>query len=423
MDDAAWTTLAHEPRNFDWRAATAELSAARVELAALARTFPALPFTAGRVDAELKLADGALRGHARLRDGETRPLPGLGRMLGLEADLALQGRKVEVREFAAQLGGEPVHLTGTAELSARDRLRLDLRLEGRNVPLVRRPGLLVRTDLDLRAQTPDRGPTRISGTVDLRDALVLADLAAIIPGGPRGATRHPPYFAVTTEPFSHWPLDVRVGGARAVRVRTAVFNGVATPQFHLTGTLGEPRAVGQLAVDEGRVIFPFANFAVQQGAVRLTEADPTQPQLAVNATAKRMGYELRMEAGGTLASPTLTFSSNPPLESADILLLVTTGQPPADEANGPTGTQRLTRLGTFLGRGIFQNLTGSDEERLEITSGEQVSREGRETYRVEYKLRDKLSLTGEYDEYDSYNAGIKYRIYTQEGAKRDERRK
>lgn len=421
MDDDAWTTLAREPRRFDWRAASAELTAERIELPALARAFPALPLTAGVLDAAVQLAEGELTGRAHLSGGETRPLPGLGRMLGVEADLALQGRRVEVRNFAAELGGEPVRLTGTAALDAHDRPQLDLRLEGRNVPLVRRPGLLVRTDLDLRARTPERGPTRLSGTVALRDALVMADLAAIIPGGPRGTARHPPYFAVAAEPFSRWPLDIRLGGARAVRVRTTVFSGVATPQFHLTGTLGDPRAVGQLAIDEGRVIFPFASFAVQQGAVRLTEADPTQPQLAVHAISKRLGYELRLEAAGSVASPTLAFSSNPPLESADILLLVTTGQPPAEETAGPTGTQRLTRLGTFLGRGIFQNL-GGGEERLEITSGEQMSREGRETYRVEYKLREKLSLTGEYDEYDSYNAGVKYRLYTQEGARREERK-
>ncbi|MBI2511889.1 MAG: translocation/assembly module TamB domain-containing protein [Opitutae bacterium] len=422
MDDAAWRTLQHAPRDFDWRRVEAQLSVPRVELAALAHTFPALPFTAGTLGAQVQFARGEFTGHAELRDGATRPLPGLGRLLAVEADLALAGRRVDVRTFSAQLGGEPVQLIGTAALGARERPELDLRLQAKNVPLVRRPGLLVRTDLDLQAKTPERGPTRISGRVGLRDALVLADLAAILPGGPRGVAHAPPYFSVNVEPFSRWPLDVRIDGARAVRVRTAVFNGIATPQFQLTGTLGDPRAVGQLAVDEGLVLFPFARFAVQQGTVRLTAADPTQPQLAVNATAKRMGYELRLEAGGTTAAPTLTFSSNPPLESADILLLVTTGQPPKDEMSALTNQQRLTRLGTFLGSGIFQNFGGT-EDRLEITSGEQVSEAGRETYRAEYKVTDKLSLTGEYDRYDDYNAGVSYRIYTKEGAKRDERKK
>lgn len=421
MDDAAWRALQRTPRDFDWRRIEVQLSAPRVELAALVRTFPAVPLTEGTVGAQVQLSGGEFTGHAELRGGASRPLPGFGRLLSIEADLALAGRRVEFRKFAARLGGEPVELTGTAALDARNRPDLDLRLQARNVPLVRRPGLLVRTDLDLQAKTPERGPTRISGRVGLRDALVLADLAAILPGGPRGVAHAPPYFSVNVEPFSRWLLDVRIDGARAVRVRTAVFNGIATPQFQLTGTLGDPRAVGQLSVDEGQVLFPFARFAVQQGTVRLTAADPTQPQLAVNATAKRMGYQLRLEAGGTTAAPTLTFSSNPPLESADILLLVTTGQPPKDEMNAPTNQQRLTRLGTFLGSGIFQNFGGT-EDRLEISSGEQVSEAGRETYRAEYKLTDRLSLIGEYDQYDDYNAGVSYRIYTKEGAKREERK-
>lgn len=425
MNDDAWRALLSTPREFDWRRSEVQLSAPHVELAALTRTFPSLPFTAGTLAAELQLAGGEVTGRAELRGGASRPLPGLGRLLALEADLALAGRRIEVKTFSARLGGEPVELTGTAALGDRNRLDLDLRLQAKNVPLVRRPGLLVRTDLDLQAQTPERGPTRISGRVDLRDALVLADLAAILPGGPRGGSRPPPYFSIGAEPFSRWPLDVQIGGLRAVRVRTAVFNGVATPQFHLTGTLGDPRAIGQLSVDSGQVLFPFARFAVQQGTVRITAADPTQLQLAVNATAKRMGYELRLEAGGTTAAPTLAFSSNPPLESADILLLVTTGQPPKNESlagTGPTNQQRLTRLGTFLGSGIFQNFGGT-EDRLELSSGEQISESGRETYRAEYRLTKKFSLTGEYDQYDDYNAGLSYRIYTKEGAKREERKK
>lgn len=422
LDEATWSTLLHTPRAFDWRRIELQISAPQIDLATLARAFPTLPFSEGKLAAEVSFARGEFTGRAELHGGATHPLPGLGRLLAIETELALKGRTIEVQKFAARLGGEPVELTGTAALDDRNQPDVDLRLRAKNVPLVRRPGLLVRTDLDLQAKTPARGPTRITGRVDLRDALVLADLAAILPGGPRGVSRPPPYFSVATEPFSRWGLDVHLTGARAVRVRTAVFNGLATPQFQLTGTLGDPRAIGQLSVDEGQVLFPFARFEVQQGAVRLTAADPTHPQLAVNAAAKRLGYELRLEAGGTVAAPTLAFSSNPPLESADILLLVTTGQPPKEEIAGPSNQQRLTRLGTFLGTGIFQNF-GSTEDRLEITSGEQISEAGRETYRAEYKVTDKLSLTGEYDQYDDYNAGISYRIYTKEGAKREERKK
>jgi len=53
-------------------------------------------------------------------------------------------------------------------------------------------------------------------------------------------------------------------------------------------------------------------------------------------------------------------------------------------------------------------------ERLSISTGERVSRQGRETYEVEYKLSDRFTLVGEYDEFDKYNAGVKWRMIAPE---------
>lgn len=421
MTDDTWRALVRSPASFDWEKIDARIDATEIALHQLADRFPALPFTQGRLAAHIELKQGQLNGGVQLTGGATRPLAGLGVMESIVADLVLHGRTLEVRQFRAQLGGEPLDLAGRVTLPDGRVLELDLRLTGKNVPMVRRPGALVRTDLDVRMKTESDGRTKISGQIDLTDSLVMADLADILPGGPRGAERTPPYFSVATEPFAGWPLDISVRGNRALRVRTAVFNGVATPRFQLTGTLGDPRLIGQLSVDEGRVLFPFATFTVQQGTVRISAANPHQLQLNVNAATRRHGYELRMEAGGTLQAPTVTLSSNPPLEAADVLLMVTTGQGPADGTGTMSTQQRLTRLGTFIGRGLFQNFAGGDEEKLEITTGGDVSREGRETYQIEYKLDRRWSVTGEYDEYDNYNAGVKWRVYSQEGSPREPR--
>src|SRR6185295_15937680 len=90
----------------------------------------------------------------------------------------------------------------------------------------------------------------------------------------RSVTRVPPYFAVKAAPFRTWPLAVEIYGPSAIKIRTTVFTGTVSARFHLGGTLGEPRAVGDLTVDTGSVLFPFATFKVQQGALRLREADP-----------------------------------------------------------------------------------------------------------------------------------------------------
>jgi translocation and assembly module TamB len=284
---------------------------------------------------------------------------------------------------------------------------------------VRNTGLLLRTDLDLHAATDDAGLTRLSGAITVRDCLVLANvnLQTLLPTGRRGVTRQPPYFSVPAEPFRRWPLAVDVRAAGAVRVRTTAYNGTASAHFHLGGTLGEPRAVGELTVDQGQMLLPFATFKVTQGAVRLREADPFHAAVSLNATAQRNGYQLRLEMTGALPAPNVTITSTPALEAADVLVMVMTGQPPAGAATSAASSgQRIALLGAYLGRGLFQDLGFGGEDRVEISAGEHVSRQGRETYEFEYKLREKLSLVGEYDEFDAYNAGLKWRVYTDEGA-------
>ena len=167
-------------------------------------------------------------------------------------------------------------------------------------------------------------------------------------------------------------------------------------------------------MDQGQVLFPFATFVVQHGTVRLREADPFHAVVNLNATSQRRDYQLRLEATGPLPTPNVVLSSTPALEAEEVLLMVMTGQPPNTDPTVSSAGQRLALLGAYLGRGVFQDLGLGGEDRLEITAGEQVSLQGRETYDIEYKLGRRWSLTGEYDRFDDYNAGVKWRVYTAE---------
>ncbi len=355
-----------------------------------------------------------MSGELHLAGAATRPIDPLGTMQDITAELKLAGRQLEIRSWSAKLGGEPVELRGTVTLPADGPPALSLTLKGANLPLVRRAGLIVRSDLALNVLTENDGVTHVTGLVTLRDCLVMADLTALLPSGQTTVRARPPYFAVTVPPFSRWPLAVDIRGPKAVRIRTPVFTGIASASFRLGGTLGEPRAVGEVTVNEGRVLFPFATFTVQNGAVRLSEADPFHPQVSLNALARYHDYEVRMEVTGPLELPNITMSSNPPLDSAEVLLMVTSGQSPETDAAARSGAQRLTQLGTFLGQGLLLG-SGNGAERLEIDTGERVSQEGRETYEFTYRLNERWALVGEYDEFDEYNAGIKWRAYVQEG--------
>jgi translocation and assembly module TamB len=410
LGDARWQQLLRDRKNFDWSQAEARVDVAGAELAPLARYAPDYLATQGKLEMHAALAKGSFSGELKLRDAATRPLPALGIVQEISTDVSLDGRTVNIRSFTGKLGGQPVTLQGSVEFPEKGGPRYHLTLKGESVPLVRRAGVLVRSDLDLKAETDGAGETRLSGVVNVTDGLVLSDLRSLLPTGARGVSRPPPYFAIETEPFASWPLSVQLRAASTVRLRSAIFNGTASAHFLLEGTLGAPRATGEASIDEGEVVFPFVTFTVQLGTLRLTPADPYQPQLNVTAAARRYGYDVHMEAKGSADSPQLSFTANPALASEQVLLMVMAGQPPAENLTASTGGQRLTRIGAYFGQGLIQEFGG--EDRLELTSGERVSEKGHETYQLEYTLNPKWSVVGEYDEFDQFNAGLKWRFYT-----------
>jgi translocation and assembly module TamB len=175
-------------------------------------------------------------------------------------------------------------------------------------------------------------------------------------------------------------------------------------------------------VNQGNIRLPFANFEVQQGEVRLS-AGQLQPQIFLTATTRRFGYDLRMELTGDTQAPNLTFSSSPPLEAEQVLLMVMAGEAPRNEVS-TTDRQRVARFGAFFGQSLLGSFGGdpSGPDRLTISSGSDISEQGRETYSIEYRLNDRWALTGEYDEFDDYYGGLKWRIYPKGDVKRDEKK-
>jgi translocation and assembly module TamB len=319
---------------------------------------------------------------------------------------------IEVRSITARSGGQLVTLSGKIELPLKAAPKYDFALKGENLPLVRQTGLLVRADVDLKLATPKENVPTLSGTVRLRDSMYLSDLRAFIPRGGGGApTRRPPYFAIENPPLNAWRLNVGVHGEKFMRLRSTLFTGTASARFTLGGTLGEPHLTGEATVDSGIVLLPFAAFKIDEASVRVTEADPNSLRLFATGTSRRYGYDLRMEASGTADAPVVTFSSSPALDAKQVLLMVMAGELPNDEITYGT-SQRAARLGTYLGQSLISSFGGdpSDASRLTIMTGERVSSLGKETYQAEYRLTDRFTIVGEYDEYDAYNTGVKWSV-------------
>jgi len=329
-----------------------------------------------------------------------------------------QQKSASLQAASFTIGGATVRAQGQADLRELNFSNLQIppfefSLRGTNVPLSRSPEAIVRSDLDLAITKSNRAPASISGTARLRNSYFLRDLADLVPGKVSEPERRPPYFSITTEPLASWRVNVHVLGERFLTVRTPLFNGRISSNLRIQGTLQEPIALGDLKIDSGLVRFPFANLDVTRGLVTLSSTDPYHPQLNISAGSRNFGYDVRMEVTGPADAPLIQFSSTPPLSSEQLVLMLTAGELPKNEYS-LTSQQKAQTVAIFFGKDFLAKLGLADtaEQRLTLRSGEEVSERGTPTYTIEYKLTDRWTLVGEYDRFNDFNVGLKWRVYS-----------
>ncbi|MCU1311481.1 MAG: hypothetical protein JWO20_2606 [Candidatus Angelobacter sp.] len=417
LGEIFWEELAKK-RIPDLKKATAQLRMDHAKIAAFAGLYPAFLSPQGELDVDLSLLPGfKLEGQLTVQNARTRPLPSLGPVQGISVRMKFHENTLLLQSATADIGGATVRMAGQADLRGtnwlKDRLPpFSLTLRGTNVPLTRQPEAIIRGDLNLAAVKTHGAPPSITGTVSLHDSFFLGDLKASNSGNIAALRQRPPYFSITNPLLADWRLAVQVVGNRFLKVRSTPFNGEASVNLQLKGSLKDPMALGEVKIDTGVVNFPFGGLTVQHGFVTLASENPHQPQILVTATSKQFGYDIKMQVSGPADAPVIEFTSIPPLSSEQILLLLTTGQLPEGTFT-LTPQQRAQTLGMFLARDLLAKLgIGLSQQRLTIYSDEQISETGKPTYRIEFKLTANWSLVAEYDRFGDFNAGAKWRIYS-----------
>jgi translocation and assembly module TamB len=413
-----WTEWG-EKKMPNWDQARGQLRVEHANIAAFVELFPTVLSPQGEFDLNVTLEPGLKwNGSLVVQDARTRPLPGIGPLRDIDVRMLYVNKTAKLQAASASIGGSGVMAAGEGDLSGTDWLKgiappFEFVLQGTNVPLSRQADSIIRSDLNLSVKKTNGGPAVISGTAKLHDSYYLSDLAALVPGRAASPARRPPYFSVEDPGLADWRLAVRVTGENALKVRSTLFNGLVSPNLRLQGTLKEPVALGDVRVESGMVRFPFANLDVQQGLVTLGSEDPYRPRLLVKAGSKQYGYEVRMEVSGPADDPVIQFTSTPSLSSEQLVLMVTAGELPRGSYT-LNPEQRAETMALFLGKDMLAKLGFGDssKERLSFSSGKDISEEGKPTYNLEYKLTDRWSLVGEYDRFNAFNAGVKWKVYS-----------
>ncbi|MGH8019118.1 MAG: translocation/assembly module TamB domain-containing protein [Opitutaceae bacterium] len=410
-----WRTFQEEKR-FDWRDLSFSLAAEPLPVEIAARFAPTVLAPDGQVSIDVRHGAGeGFGGRVWLHDAALRPLPSIGAVRGIHAEFVFDEYQVRLPELSLLIGGREVEISGQGRVQPGEPLDFELRARSERVPLVRATGTVVRAALDISVRKQGTGPASITGEVELGPSVYTSEFTSLIPtGGVTAPEQRPPFFSVKAEPFASWTLDVAVKGGEFLRVENPLFSGMLSADFQLLGTLEEPKAIGRITSKQGTIVFPFASMALSNLEVTLSEENPYEPQILVTAGTRVFGYDLRMEATGSASNPELDFSASPPLSSQQVFLMITSGALPDEERSFST-SERARRLAFYIGKNLASDFGiggggGGGEDRLTVRSGEDFTREGKETIYIEYDITDRWAIVGEYDRFDEYNGGVKFNL-------------
>lgn len=374
-----------------------------VRLESIEKVLPQELKPKGAIQAELVLEPPLnVSGFASLSGWETRPLGDIGSISDLEVLLEVDGRRAHIAEATAMVGNRDARLLGWIGLGEKGGLEYDLFVDGDSVPLARRPGLVLRGSPSLRLQSDSGTGTRLSGTLKLDDGYLAIPFQSLFEAdiNARENSRIP---GVTHSPLDGWMVDVQATGFEFFRIASPFFEGTVSADLAVEGTLGEPFVSGNIPIASGWVKFPFGALAVEQAEVFFRPEAPNVPGIQLSASGRLYSVDVQLQISGTADDPQVLFTSVPSLPSSDILLMLTTGRLPNAEQR--SAGSRFAGIGSFLGTTILSDLgiTSPGEQRFQLTTGEDITDQGKDTISAEWRIDDDWSIEGTYDRFDSYN--------------------
>ena len=286
-----------------------------------------------------------LRGTFGLRDGKLKIVP-----LGVDINgIALAGnmdsRMLSVRQLVAKAKDGEIRGSGSLALKDYDISAVKLALTAERWPAIQTQRYQARIGGNVDVQGSLTAP-RMTGQLNIIDGSLRPDLAFLeqnkVPlkrdetivivnhrsvadlqaqGQQRGGANE-------NDLFKKLSLDLTLRAPGNLWIRHPDL--VAELSGNIRATKKPERNVdltGRIDVVRGSLAFQGRRFQLTRGAIQFTGGDKINPTLDIAAQYKLPEYEVDAAIAGTAEKPSLTLTSQPRLEQADILALLLFGRP------------------------------------------------------------------------------------------------
>lgn len=212
--------------------------------------------------------------------------------------------------------------------------------------------------------TSDNG--LVSGTVTvLRAALTpRADVPALL------AASEMPTVAATSpnEYLRGVQFDLRLESGPSMSIQTTLGRDLqAELDLRLRGNVTHPVLSGDVSINQGEIQFFGNRYQINRCEVHFVNPTKIDPVFDVDLETRARGITVSISLAGTLNRLNMTYRSDPPLQSNEIIALLALGRDPTQNA-GLASTQQASAQNNLLSAGantLGQALTAPQSNRLQ----------------------------------------------------------
>jgi translocation and assembly module TamB len=238
----------------------------------------------------------------------------------INGSLVFNQDRLQIESLTAHTGGGLVTFGGYAT-AYNGKFNFDLSVRGQDVRLRYPPGVSAMANADLHFVGSPSAST-------LNGEIIVTKLA-MTPGFDFGGyldRSQTSAMAPTDRLLNRIRLDVHIATTPELQMQTASVRLSGDADLHLRGTAAKPAILGRADVIEGEVQFNGTKYRLERGDITFINPVTTTPVLDLQATTRVQDYDITLNLNGQIDRPNVTYRSEPPLPTSDIIGLLAFGQ-------------------------------------------------------------------------------------------------
>ena len=278
--------------------------------------------------------------------------------------LDLDSERVQISNVTGQVGGGQISVGGS--ITYRPSQQFDIALKADSVRLRYPDGLRSVLDGNLAwVGTADASTLRGRVLLDSLSFTPDFDLASF--GDQFSGNTAAPAAPGFTDTIG---LQVAVQSKENLSATSSQISLEGSAALNVTGTAANPVITGRTDLTGGELFYRNVRYQLQRGIITLADPNETSPNLDVSVTTTVEQYNLTLNLRGPFDKLTTSYSSDPPLATADIINLIARGKTSSELAASSQSTDSMiASQAASQVSGSLQKLAGISSLQIDPTFG------------------------------------------------------